>query len=68
MPNDLTRFQLPALLNFSGKVRFDLAETSPQRVTAVKTTRLSEILMTENMVLSPDWELPVDHREGGGQK
>jgi hypothetical protein len=67
MPNDPTRFQRPAVLNFRGQVRFDLADTSPQRVTDVIETGLSEILMTENMLLSLEWEFLVDHREEGRQ-
>jgi hypothetical protein len=67
MANDPTGFQHPAVLNFSGHVRFDLADTSPQRVTDVIETGLSEILMTENMLLSLEWEFLVDHREEGRQ-
>jgi hypothetical protein len=67
MPNDPTRFQRPAVLNFIGQVKFDLADTSPQRVTDVIETGLAEILMTENMVLSLEWEFPVDDQEEGRQ-
>jgi hypothetical protein len=68
MPNDLTRFRRPAVLSFSGQVQFDLADTSPQRVADVVETGLSEILMTENMALSLEWDFPVEHQEEGGQK
>ena len=67
MPNDPTRFQQPAVLNFTGQVKFDLAKTSPQRVTDVIETGLAELLMTENMVLSLEWEFPVDDQEEGRQ-
>jgi hypothetical protein len=68
MPNDLKRFQQPTVLNFIGQVQFDLADTSPQRVADVIETGLSEILMTENMALSLEWDFPVEHQEEGGQK
>jgi hypothetical protein len=67
MPNDPTRFQRAAVLNFRGQVKFDLVEISPQRVTDVIETGLSELLMTENMVLSLEWEFPVDHKQEGRQ-
>jgi hypothetical protein len=67
MPNELTRFQQPVVLTFSGQVKFDLADTSPQRVTDVIETGLSEILMTENMVLSLQWD-SVEHRDDGHQE
>jgi hypothetical protein len=67
MPNDFTRFQLPAVLNFSGQVRFDLAETSSERVTEIIETGLSVILMSENMLLSLEWEFPVEDQEDGRQ-
>ena len=68
MPNDPTRFQRPAVLNFRGQVQFDLADTSPQRVTDVIETGLSEILMSENMVLSLEWDFPVEHQEEDRQE
>jgi hypothetical protein len=67
MPNDRTRFQQPAILSFSGQVQFDLADTSPQRVAHVIETGLAEILMTENMALSLEWDFPVEHQEEGVQ-
>jgi hypothetical protein len=67
MPNDPTRFQHPAVLNFSGHVRFDLADISAQRVTDVIETGLSEILMAENMLLSLEWEFTVEHQEDDRQ-
>jgi hypothetical protein len=63
MPNDPTSFQRPAVLKFRGQVQFDLADTIPQRVADVIEIGLSEILMTENMVLSLEWDFPVEHQE-----
>jgi hypothetical protein len=49
-------------------VKFDLADTSPQRVTDVIETGLAELLMTENMVLSLEWDFPVEHQEEDRQE